>query len=106
MYGFLCSVLSSPASVAAYMLHLLGTVDPKNFLFTLTYNFLLIIVLGGMGSITGSMLGSIIVTAGLEFLRVFDEPFYMFRYQHSAVPSRLPYGYFLRSAYGLRSFLA
>lgn len=57
---------------------LLGTVDPKNFLFTLTYNFLLIIVLGGMGSITGSMLGSIIVTAGLEFLRVFDEPFYMF----------------------------
>ena len=52
---------------------LLGTVDPKNFLFTLTYNFLLIIVLGGMGSITGSMLGSIIVTAGLEYLRVFDE---------------------------------
>ncbi len=53
---------------------LLGTVDPKNFLFTLTYNFLLIIVLGGMGSITGSMLGSIIVTAGLEYLRIFDEP--------------------------------
>lgn len=57
---------------------LLGTVDPKNFLFTLTYNFLLIIVLGGMGSITGSMLGSIIVTAGLEFLRVFDEPLELF----------------------------
>lgn len=57
---------------------LLGTVDPKNFLFTLTYNFLLIIVLGGMGSITGSMLGSIIVTAGLEFLRVFDEPLTLF----------------------------
>lgn len=53
---------------------LLGTVDPKNFLFTLTYNFLLIIVLGGMGSITGSMLGAVIVTAGLEYLRVFDEP--------------------------------
>ncbi len=57
---------------------LLGTVDPKNFLFTLTYNFLLIIVLGGMGSITGSMLGAIIVTAGLEFLRVFDEPLALF----------------------------
>ena len=53
---------------------LLGTVDPKNFLFTLTYNFLLIIVLGGMGSVTGSMLGAVIVTAGLEYLRVFDEP--------------------------------
>lgn len=57
---------------------LLGTVDPKNFLFTLTYNFLLIIVLGGMGSITGSMLGSIIVTGGLEYLRVFDEPLELF----------------------------
>lgn len=57
---------------------LLGTVDPKNFLFTLTYNFLLIIVLGGMGSITGSMLGSIIVTAGLEYLRIFDEPWELF----------------------------
>ncbi|MEG1160375.1 MAG: branched-chain amino acid ABC transporter permease, partial [Acidaminococcaceae bacterium] len=57
---------------------LLGTVDPKNFLFTLTYNFLLIIVLGGMGSITGSMLGAVIVTAGLEILRVFDEPLELF----------------------------
>mgnify|MGYP002624957789 CR=1 FL=1 len=53
---------------------LLGTVDPKNFLFTITYNFLLIIVLGGMGSVTGSMFGAIIVTAGLEYLRLFDEP--------------------------------
>lgn len=53
---------------------LLGTVDPKNFLFTLTYNFLLIIVLGGMGSITGSMLGAVVVTGGLEYLRMFDEP--------------------------------
>lgn len=57
---------------------LLGTVDPKNFLFTLTYNFLLIIVLGGMGSITGSMLGAVIVTTGLEYLRIFDEPLAMF----------------------------
>lgn len=57
---------------------LLGTVDPKNFLFTLTYNFVLIIVLGGMGSITGSMLGAILVTGGLEFLRVFDEPLELF----------------------------
>lgn len=57
---------------------LLGTVDPKNFLFTLTYNFLLIIVLGGMGSITGSMLGAVLVTAGLEFLRFFDEPLELF----------------------------
>ena len=38
------------------------------------FDFLLIIVLGGMGSVTGSMLGAVIVTAGLEYLRIFDEP--------------------------------
>ena len=27
-----------------------------------------------MGSVTGSMFGAIIVTAGLEYLRLFDEP--------------------------------
>lgn len=53
---------------------LLGTVDPKQFMFTLTYNILLIIVLGGMGSVSGSVISAFIVTGGLEFLRVLDEP--------------------------------
>ncbi|MBP1926902.1 branched-chain amino acid transport system permease protein [Sedimentibacter acidaminivorans] len=53
---------------------LLGTVDPKQFYFTMTYNFLLIIVLGGMGSVSGTIIGSFVVTAGLEYLRIFDEP--------------------------------
>lgn len=57
---------------------LLATVDPKNFIFTLTYNFLLIIVLGGLGSITGTVISSFIVTGGLELLRVFDEPLALF----------------------------
>ncbi|PHV71883.1 branched-chain amino acid ABC transporter permease [Sporanaerobium hydrogeniformans] len=53
---------------------LLGTVDPKQFYFTLTYNFLLIIVLGGMGSISGTIMSAFIVTIGLEWLRFLDEP--------------------------------
>lgn len=53
---------------------LLGTVDPKNFMFILTYNFLLIIVLGGMGSISGTIIGAFIVTAGQEWLRFLDSP--------------------------------
>lgn len=53
---------------------LLGTVDPKQFYFTVTYNFLLIIVLGGMGSISGTVIASFIVTIGLEALRFFDDP--------------------------------
>lgn len=53
---------------------LLGTVDPKQFYFTLTYNFLLIIVLGGMGSISGTIIASFVVTLGQEWLRFLDEP--------------------------------
>lgn len=59
---------------------LLGTVDPKQFYFTMTYNFLLIIVLGGMGSISGTVIASFVVTIGLELLRFFDEPLELFGY--------------------------
>lgn len=57
---------------------LLGTVDPKQFYFTMTYNFLLMIVLGGMGSISGTVIASFIVTIGLEVLRFFDTPLTLF----------------------------
>lgn len=53
---------------------LLTTADPKQFYFTMTYNFLLIVVLGGMGSVTGTVIASFVVTVGLEWLRFFDEP--------------------------------
>ena len=36
---------------------LLTTIDPKMFLFVLTFNILMIVVTGGLGSITGSVLG-------------------------------------------------
>jgi branched-chain amino acid transport system permease protein len=62
----------------ALMAGLLGTIDPKQFLFTLTYNFLLIIVLGGMGSISGTIISAFIVTAGLEWLRIVDAPLKLF----------------------------
>lgn len=52
---------------------LLGATDPKQFYFTFTYNFLLIIVLGGLGSISGSIIASFVVVGGLEWLRFLDE---------------------------------
>ena len=52
---------------------LVGTVDPNQFKFLLTFNILLIIVLGGMGSITGTVIASFIVTIGMEVLRPLDE---------------------------------
>ncbi|MDR1642425.1 MAG: branched-chain amino acid ABC transporter permease [Clostridiales bacterium] len=57
---------------------LLGTVDPKNFMFTLTYNFVLIIVLGGLGSMSGTVIASFIITIGMEWLRFFDDTLILF----------------------------
>lgn len=52
---------------------LLGTIDPKMFSFLFTFNILLIIVLGGMGSLTGSIVAAFIVTSSTEILRFLDE---------------------------------
>ena len=53
--------------------NLLGTIDPNMFRFVLTFNILLIIVLGGMGSITGTVISAFIVTIAGEALRFLDE---------------------------------
>ncbi|MBZ9687131.1 branched-chain amino acid ABC transporter permease [Clostridium estertheticum] len=53
--------------------NLLGTIDPNMFRFILTFNILLIIVLGGMGSITGSVISAFLVTIAGEALRFLDE---------------------------------
>lgn len=50
------------------------SIDSKTFQIALTYDILLIVVLGGIGSVTGSILGSFIITIGREWLRFFDEP--------------------------------
>lgn len=53
--------------------NLLGTIDPLMFKFSLTFNILLIIVLGGMGSITGTVISAFVVTISQEALRFLDE---------------------------------
>ncbi|MGI6703546.1 MAG: branched-chain amino acid ABC transporter permease [Clostridia bacterium] len=55
--------------------NLLGAINPLLFRFTLTFNILLIIVLGGMGSITGTVISAFVVTIGQEALRFLDQPF-------------------------------
>jgi branched-chain amino acid transport system permease protein len=52
--------------------HLMTTIDPKMFTFSLTYNILLIVVLGGIGSITGSVIAAIVITIAMEALRFLD----------------------------------
>lgn len=53
--------------------NLLGTIDPRMFNFTFTFNILLIIVLGGMGSFTGTVISAFIITIANEVLRFLDE---------------------------------
>ena len=51
------------------------SISAKTFSVTLTYDILLIVVIGGIGSITGSILSAFLVTASKEWwLRFFDAP--------------------------------
>ena len=52
--------------------NLMGTIDPGMFKFIFTFNILLIVVVGGMGSITGTVIAAFIVTIGGELLRFLD----------------------------------
>ncbi|MBN2260041.1 MAG: branched-chain amino acid ABC transporter permease [Clostridiales bacterium] len=56
----------------ALLAHLMGTIDPLMFRFLMTFNILLIVVLGGIGSISGTVISAIIVTVSMEALRFLD----------------------------------
>jgi len=73
MISFLIS--SFVAGVGGGLLaSLLTTIDPVMFKFPLTFQILLTVVLGGMGSLSGSVLAAAIVTYLMEFLRIVEEP--------------------------------
>lgn len=50
----------------------LGTIDPNMFRIALTFNIVLIMVLGGIGKINGTVISAIVVTAAMEILRFLD----------------------------------
>lgn len=66
------------ALLAAY----LGAITSTTFNVTLTYNILLIVVIGGMGSLTGSIISSFLVIFAKEWwLRFLDESVFIFGWQ-------------------------
>lgn len=65
---------------------LLSTVSPEQFGFELTFLLLIIIVLGGLGSTTGAILGTILIIGGREWLRFLDESMNIFGYEIQAMP--------------------
>lgn len=81
------TVSSFMAGVGGALLgHVLTTIDPKMFTFLLTFNILLIVVIGGNGSITGSVIGAIAVTVLMELLRFLDGPMNLIIFKTDGLP--------------------
>ncbi|HEG2582065.1 TPA: branched-chain amino acid ABC transporter permease [Campylobacter lari] len=64
----------------------LASVSPEQFDFLFTFQLLIIIVLGGLGSTTGAIIGAILVIGGSEYLRFLDESMNIFGYETPAMP--------------------
>lgn len=81
MYSFALSGFLAGIS-GALLASITGAIEPSTFRYTFVYQFLLMMVLGGQGSISGSIFGAMVVTGALEWLRFMDEPinFGIFKY--------------------------
>lgn len=62
----------------ALMGFLITSIDPTMFRFLFTFQILLIVVLGGMGSLTGSVISAVVITIAMEVLRFVEEPITLF----------------------------
>ncbi len=56
---------------------LLSTIDPLMFRFVFTYQLLMIVVIGGLGSITGSVISGVFITVMMEVLRFVEQPMHL-----------------------------
>ena len=73
MLSFMLSAFLAGVGGGLYASYI-GTIGPDVFQISRTYDILMIVVMGGMGSITGSVVAAFLVTVGQEWLRVLDGP--------------------------------
>ena len=66
--------------------HLITTISPSLFTFFLTFNLLIIIVVGGLGSTTGAVLAAAGFTLAGEWLRIVEEPAAIFGFTIPGIP--------------------
>ncbi len=66
--------------------HLITTISPTMFTFFLTFELLIIIVVGGLGSMTGTVIATILVIWGSELLRVVEQPMNIFGLHIPGIP--------------------
>jgi len=74
-YKVMAFVISSAMAGAGGVLlaHFDGYLNPKSFEFIKSFEILIMIILGGLGSIVGSILGAVLLTVLPEALRGFAE---------------------------------
>ena len=65
---------------------LLTSISPDLFTFFFTFQLLIIIVLGGLGSTTGAIIGTVLVIGGAEWMRFLDEPMNFGLFETPAMP--------------------
>jgi branched-chain amino acid transport system permease protein len=73
MLAFLISAFFSGIA-GGLLAHLITTISPALFTFILTFNLLIMIVVGGLGSTTGAIVGAVLFSWGGEALRVVEQP--------------------------------
>ncbi len=73
MMAFLISAFFSGVA-GGLLAHLITTISPTLFTFFLTFNLLIIIVVGGLGSTTGAVIGATLFAWGGELLRIVESP--------------------------------
>lgn len=70
----------------ALMGHLITSVDPTMFRFLFTFQILLIVVLGGLGSLTGSVIAAVGITVMMEVLRFVEQPMVLLGLEIPGIP--------------------
>ena len=64
----------------------LTTISPDQFTFMLPFQLLIIIVLGGLGSMSGTLLATVLVMGSMEWLRFLDDDMVIFAMHTGAHP--------------------
>jgi len=67
----------------------IGSISPDQFTFMLTFQLLIIIVLGGLGSISGSILAVFLFIGGMEILRPLDDATFNLGFIHGVPGLRM-----------------
>jgi branched-chain amino acid transport system permease protein len=76
LLAFLVSAFFSGVA-GGLLAHLITTISPTLFTFFFTFNLLIIIVVGGLGSTTGAVIGAVLFSWGGEALRVVESPLHL-----------------------------